>query len=264
MTISILLERTDDLLQKLYQCLPDPNPTLLFESTELANCAEQSPIWVDTTNQTSMLELMRGSPEAWPGLIIESHASQNAMLSHLRHILIVRFGGERKGALRYSIPTTASYFFTVNNLQTSRTWMGPISRLSWYGGTWRDLALGTQQWFNVENPDAQKWQHSTERPPLHLDQLQEQSLQRQQKDHFVYLWWKKQADVSFNDAVDYLNQGIANGFVEAQELEQYLTLRSQHPSHTAPVIPLDNNSEDRLELLRQQLARDHQDKESLT
>ncbi|WDG81645.1 DUF4123 domain-containing protein [Pseudomonas chlororaphis] len=264
MTTSILLERTDDLLARLYQRAPDPNPTFLFDGTELADYTEQSPIWLEATSNASLLELMREEPEHWPGLIIESQAPTQTLLSHLRHILFIRFDQERRGVLRYSSPTTASYFFTVDDPQATATWMGPLSRLTWHGGTWKDLADGNQRWFNAGNPQARQWTCPAEQRSLHLDALHEQALQRQQKDHFIYQWWRKQNAISFSDASRYLDDGMGDGFLDAQTLNDYLSLRAQYPTTTAPAIPLEGDSEERLVLLRQHLEHDHQDKESLT
>lgn len=263
-TTSILLERTDDLLAKLYQRLPDPNPTFLFDATELADYTEQSPVWLEATGNASLLALMHEEPEHWPGLIIESQASHQTLLAHLRHILFIRFDQERRGVLRYSSPTTASYFFTVDSPQATAAWMGPLSRLTWYGGTWKDLAEGNQRWFNADNPQAQQWQCPAEQKSLHLDALHEQALRRQQKDHFIYQWWQRQHEASFTEASRYLDEGMGDGFLDAQTLNDYLSLRAQYPTTAAVAIPLDGDSEERLALLRQHLERDHQDKESLT
>lgn len=264
MSISVLLERTDDLLEKLYQRVPDPNPTLLFESTELKAYTEQSPIWLESASSAFIIEQMRETPSAWPGLIIESKASNENLLAHLRHILFIRFDTERKGVLRYSNPRTASYFFTVGDEMTSGIWMGPINRMNWYGGTWFDLANNSLRWFSVENENTRDWKKNEELNSLHLDVLHEQALQRQQKEHFVYLWWHKQSDASLDDAAQFLDEGIADGFLEPQELNEYLSLRASYPSIKAPMVPMCGGGEERLELLRQYLSSNFEDKESLT
>lgn len=264
MTVSVLLERTDNLLEKLYQHLPDPNPTLLFESTELQAYSEQSPIWLEPPASTTVIDLMREKPSAWPGLIIESQAKNKHLLGHLRRILFVLFDTERRGVLRYSNPTTASYFFTVEDETTSRTWMGPISRLSWYGGTWFDLAEGNLRWFNAQRAQAGDWKESNEPKTLHLDLLHEQALQQQQKEHFVYQWWQRQSGVSLDDAGRFLDEGMKDGFVEAHELNEYLSLRAQHPFVEPAKTPAASCSEERLELLRHFFKSSSKDKESLT
>ncbi|WP_339465276.1 MULTISPECIES: DUF4123 domain-containing protein [unclassified Pseudomonas] len=264
MSISVLLERTDDLLEKLYQRVPDPNPTLLFESTELQEYTEQSPIWLESASSAFIIEQMREIPSAWPGLIIESQASNENLLAHLRYILFIRFDTERKGVLRYSNPRTASYFFTVKDETTSGTWMGPINRMNWYGGTWFDLANNSLRWFSVENGNTRDWKENDGLNSLHLDVLHEQALQRQQKEHFVYLWWHKQSNASLADAAQFLDEGIADGFLEPQELNEYLSLRASYPNTQTPMVPKCGGGEERLELLRQYLSSNFENKESLT
>ena len=264
MTVSVLLERTDDVLEKLYQLLPNPNPTLLFESTELQAYAEQSPIWLEPPSSTSITALMRDNPSAWPGLIIESHATNKELLGHLRGILFVQFDTERRGVLRYFSPTTASYFFTVEDETTARIWMGPILRLSWYGGTWFDLAEGKLRWLNAQGAQASDWKAPHEPKAIHLDTPHEQALQQQQKEHFAYQWWNRQCDISLSDTSRFLNEGMTDGFVEAEELNEYLSLRAQHPFVEPAKTPAACCSEERLELLRHFFKSSSKDKESLT
>ncbi|WP_024647462.1 DUF4123 domain-containing protein [Pseudomonas syringae] len=182
MSIYLLLERTDTLLEQLYQTLPNPAPTLLFDKTELAAYREKSPILLDASGQNSLLDIVRETPEGWPGLIVESASSAEVVLAHLRHILVVRFEGIRRGVLRYSHPVTASYFFTADTPQSSAHWLGPISRLCWHGGTWADLSQGNQRWISIDNQHASRWAPPLTRMALALSPRQEQALRRQNKD----------------------------------------------------------------------------------
>uniref|UniRef100_UPI0030DB18C8 DUF4123 domain-containing protein n=1 Tax=Pseudomonas sp. EA_5y_Pfl2_R50 TaxID=3088691 RepID=UPI0030DB18C8 len=264
MTISVLLERSDDLLEKLYQRVPDPNPKLLFDSTELQAYSKQSPIWLPPSSSSIILESMHQAPTEWPGLIIESHATEDVLLGHLRHILFVHFENERRGVLRYSSPTTASYFFTINDENTSSLWMGPISRLRWFGGTWFDLAHNKLRWFNTQAEYAQHWTKPDERKTFHLSSLHERALHRQQKEHFLYLWWQRQSDLSLTDASSFLDEGMQYGFVEPDDLNNYLSLRASYPNDRLPVISLDGSAEERLARIRQHLTSHLKDKELRT
>jgi hypothetical protein len=264
MTISVLLERTDDLLKRLYQRVPDPDPKPLFDSTELQAYSKQSPIWLPPSSSAIILDSMHQTPSAWPGLIIESQATEEVLLEHLRHILFVHFDTERRGVLRYSSPTTASYFFTIDDESTSSIWMGPISSLSWFGGTWFDLALNQLRWFKTQAASAQHWKKPDEQKTYHLSSLHEQTLQQQQKEHFLYLWWQRQSDLSLTDASNFLDEGMQYGFVEADELNEYLSLRASYPRDKPPIISLDGSAEERLERLRQHLTSHFKDKELRT
>lgn len=261
MTTSVLLERTSDLLEKIYRQLPDPDPTLLFDATELKACAEQSPIWLSSSSAAKISQLMHEDPMAWPGLIIETQVPDEKLLTHLRSILFVNFDTMRRGVLRYSNPTTASYLFTVADPINFITWMGPISTLSWYGGTWIDRAKGNLRWFNIKNLEAQQWRKPA--APLHLGLLREQALQQQQKDQFIYQWWQKRRDVSLTDVTRFLEDGMKEGFVDAQELGEYLSLRASHTTPQTPATPMMADSEERLATARQHLVFGPEGKESL-
>ncbi|RMO79891.1 hypothetical protein ALQ33_02187 [Pseudomonas syringae pv. philadelphi] len=182
MNIYLLLERTDSLLKQLYRRLPDPAPTLLFDKTELAAYRDKSPVLLDASIQHPLLNIVLEHPDAWPGLIIESASPVEVVLAHLRHILFVRFEGVRRGVLRYSHPVTASYLFTADTAQSSAQWLGPMSRLRWYGGTWADVAQGNQRWMSIDNPHAPHWVPPQPPVPLALSQRQEDALRRQIKE----------------------------------------------------------------------------------
>lgn len=264
MTTSVLLERTDDLLQKLYQCMPDPDPTFLFDSTELQGCRQQSPIWLHAKSSAAVLDQMQNTPERWAGLILESQVPSAVLLAHLRHMLFVHFDGGRRGALRYWNPTTASYLFSADIGAASTRCLGPISHLCWHGGQWSRLAEDDLRWHYVTNPDACTGERSAEPRTVHLDALQEEALRRQQKEHFVYRWWSKQDDISFAEAARFLDEGMSQGFVDATALEEYLSIRALRPGAQAPGISTQGSNEDRLQLLRRSLPPNDQDKESWT
>lgn len=260
MSTSVLLERSEYLLEKIYQATDDPSPSLLFDATELAECREQSPVWLDCARNPRVLEFMRQEPEQWPGLILESSVPTDTLLEHLRQILLVRFGEQRKGVLCYCNPTTASYFFAADAAQSLALWLGPVSRLSWYGGTWADQAEDKERWLSVDNPQAAQWRAMPGAAPARLSRQQEQALQRQRKEQFLYQWWKRQRGLPFTQASEYLEQGMDLGFVQAEELQRFLDLRLRYAQHGLPRLPAHTSNEDRLELLR----RHWQDKESLT
>ena len=142
-------------------------------------------------------------------------------------------------------------------------WLGPISRLRWYGGTWADQAQDQQRWLQLDNPQVAQWTAIAGQPPLYLSPGQERALALQQKQHFLYQWWAKQHDVPFALASRYLDQGLADGFLEAQELQQYLALRVRYPAHPTTPVARGGNSEERLEQLRRQLQDTEHNKESL-
>ncbi len=262
MTTSLLLERTDHLLEKLYQLLPDPRPKVLFDKTELAPYREKSPLWLMSSTDESLLQAVRSAPEDWPGLIIESPFSNDTLLAHLRHLLIIHFDGIRRGVLRYSNPVTASYFFTSGAPEEKAPWLGPIFRLSWYGGTWADLAQGTQRWISLDNPHVSRWTPAAQPTTPRLRDIHEDAFRRQERERFAYGWWKKQTGTTFPDALAYLDEGMAHGFATDPALmNRYLSLRAQHPDLETPPRQYGGTGEERLNALQRLLQQPHPNKE---
>jgi len=254
MSTSLLLERTGSLLESLYKLLPDPRPKSLFDNTELAAHREQGPLWLDASDNAILLDAVNKQPERWPGLVIESPAPDDTLLAHLRHLLIVNFDGARRGVLRYSNPVTASYFFTSDSDHPNASWLGPISRLSWYGGTWADIAQNNQRWLHLDNPHAAQWTPPAPPNPPRLSPAHEQALGRQEQERFAFEWWKRQTGTSFPQALDYLDEGMVHGFAEAPSLmNRYLTLRAQHPVSQPPTFRLNSHGEQRLHALQKLL-----------
>ncbi|PMZ30080.1 hypothetical protein C1X25_38370, partial [Pseudomonas sp. GW247-3R2A] len=74
------------------------------------------------------------------------------LLEHLRRMLTVTFGLHHRALLSYYNPHTASYFFDACDALELSRWLGPISQLRWFGGTWADRAIGSQGWQQLFNP----------------------------------------------------------------------------------------------------------------
>jgi len=257
----LLLEYRDDLTERLYQLAHNPDPYRLFDATELAPYAEQSPLLINTAENPLLADSFTARPEEWAGLQIDSAQPFHAVLHHLRHILFVGFDGERKGVLRYSSPRTASYFFPALEDDELLSWLGPISRLSWYGATWRDSAAQQARWFSRENPHAQQWRALTERSYPHLSKSQTKALQRQQTEKFLFHWWQQQSRLSFDEAFTYVEAAMQRGFVSAPSLSAYLDICSIYRGDTQAITLPDGSDDIRLEYLKTHLERSATDKE---
>jgi len=181
-----LLERTEHLLPNLYRQVALPELTRLFDSTPLAPYDEQSPLLVKD-DASKLFAAIQQAPEQWPGLMLHSEHSTTAVLAHLRQILFVNFDQNRKGVLRYSNPTTASYFFPACTAVELKFWLGPLTHLSWYGGSWPDKSTAEMKWHALENPAANEWQAPPIAHQSALSSGQQQALERQQREHSVYL-----------------------------------------------------------------------------
>lgn len=149
MTTWMLLERNDDLVPALFRQMNNPDFVELFDSTELAAYADFSPLLVTDDSDGTLLKALQTAPGHWPGLVIESEHGTQAVLRHLRRLLIVRFEENRKGMLRYWSPQVAERFFPACTDLT--LWLGPISRLAWH----TSLETG---WKELNNPQTACWQ----------------------------------------------------------------------------------------------------------
>lgn len=258
MTTSVLLERSDDLLQRLAALGETGTPCLLFLRTELSPYVEQSPLWMPAGQ--ALLAAMEEAPEHWPGLLIHSPADERALLEHLRWLLVVHFdGGLRKGVLRYWSPRTASYFFS-DDLDERPRWMGPIAKLRWHGGTWREKYAGQEGWKSLDNPRFEQWAAPREPLPASLGAEQESALLHQQQEHFVFQWLGSAA-ISFAEAWQYFGEGLLSGFDEAEPLLRYLDLRVAYYGQKAPAELSGNTADERLAYLEEHLRQGSMNKE---
>jgi hypothetical protein len=256
----MLLERKDSLLPRIFQLSAAPKLALLFDTTELATYRDQSPILVTCTDCSSLLETAQNTPEDWPGLLIESDYSTEILLAHLRQILFIRFDGNRRGVLRYSSPTTASYFFPACSAGSLSHWLGPIRRLRWYGATWPDQALHESNWQECENLDAGQWEQRGHELPLDSDQ--QHALRAQSQDHFLYLWWCKRPEISYSQAQQWLHKGLDYGFEKPDSMQRYLTLRATYPQADHPALLPSGSDKFRLDHLYTCLQLHHTARES--
>jgi hypothetical protein len=257
----VLLERAENLLPRVYQLVDTPQLAMLFDKTELAPYAGQSPVLVTCGERSDLLKAVRQSPKDWPGLILQSDQPTAVVLAHLRQIMFVHFDGARRGVLRYSHPVTASYFFPVCGAHQLKSWLGPVTRLSWYGGTWADRASNTSAWKTLENPKENNAQAFASDPVLDTDQ--QQALRCQQLDHLLYLWWFSHQDLCFKRSQQWLDEGLRLGFDEACSLERYLTLRSVYPASDLPGALPEGSDESRFACLLDHLQKQPLGQDSL-
>ncbi|WP_193074209.1 DUF4123 domain-containing protein [Pseudomonas sp. FME51] len=256
----LLLDFRDDLLKRLYQQDGELDLYRLFDNTELASYSAQSPVLVNIECSPGLLMAFHEEPKHWPGLLLQTSQCSAELLQHLRHILIVNFEGERKGVLRYYNPRTASYFF-VGQRTGLATWLGPIEKLSWYGGTWRDEAEETTGLHTTTNPVADTWQPSTTQEPLRLTHEQEQALQCQQAENFLYQWWLgQQPPVPSSQAWIWLEEGQQLDLHSTNALTDYLDIRRRYPHHPLPTGRSEASDIEKITYLRAHFQR-HNDKE---
>lgn len=171
MTTWMLLEHTDHVLPALFRQMGRPDFVRLFDSTELMIYSQFSPLLVKDDSDGTLLQAIKDAPTHWPGLVIESEHSVEAVREHLRHLLIIRFKQTRKGILHYWNPAVAECFFPACTDENLNLWLGPISRLNWY-------ASSESGWQCLDNPHATTWLPSTSNHLLVLSAEQSLALEQ--------------------------------------------------------------------------------------
>ncbi|MDY7568026.1 DUF4123 domain-containing protein [Pseudomonas sp. RTC3] len=170
MTTWMLLEHTDHLLPSLFRQMGRPDFVRLFDSTELMIYSQFSPLLVKDDSDGTLLQAIKEAPTHWPGLVIESEHSAEAVLEHLRHLLIIRFKQTRKGMLHYWSPAVAECFFPACTDENLNLWLGPIGRLSWH-------ASPETGWRSLDSSYASTWLPTTSLHLLVLSAEQSQALE---------------------------------------------------------------------------------------
>jgi len=232
---------------ELRRYLADDNSIALFEGTELHEWREHGPRLIDLAQSPALARACHHEPHAWPGLLLTCEAPLAGMLDHLRRLLTVTLGLHHKALLSYYNPQTASYFFDACDARALSLWLGPLSRVRWFGGTWADRAIGSLGWQQLLNPGL-----SVE--PLAIEQslspLQQEKLQQCLLEQHAWRW-SRSTGADYHSLWSHLQEGLALGFSERPVLDGWLWLRLQYPSSRI-VAPLTGQTQQaRLDNLRQ-------------
>ena len=218
----------------------------LFEDTEWNALYEQGPALVDLRTCPALAAECLRDTRHWRGLLLVSEASESTLLGHLRRMLTVSVGLHHRALLSYYNPFTASYFFDGCDAGELSRWLGPISQLRWFGGTWADRAIGSQGWQQLHNPGLAVRPLSEEEnlSPLQREKLQTCLLEQ-------HAWhWSQSTGTDFTRLWSHLQEGLALGFSERAVLDGWLWLRLQYPNAT-PTQPLAGRTQqERLDSLR--------------
>ncbi|BBP63086.1 MULTISPECIES: DUF4123 domain-containing protein [Pseudomonas] len=210
---------------------------VLFDDTELHGLGEHSPLLLDLRRAGGLVSLCHLDPQAWPGLVLISSASAEQLLAHLRRMLTVTLGLHHKALLNYYNPHTASYFFDGCDPQELSCWLGPISQVRWFGGTWADRAIGSLGWQQLTNPGlpvtALENEHS-------LSDRQQRQLQQCLLERHAWRW-SRAIGRDYHLLWKRFQEGLGLGFTEQALLDDWLWLRLQHPD-ARPVPKLEGRS----------------------
>ncbi|WP_273822259.1 MULTISPECIES: DUF4123 domain-containing protein [Pseudomonas] len=223
----------------------------LFEGTPFHGVRDWGPRLLRLAADCPLATLSQARPTAWGGLFLRSRVPVPVLLAHLRQMLVVRFDGERQGVVSYYNPQTASYFFDGADSRELSRWLGPISLLYWYGGTWADKAAGCLGWQQLINPQLEGAALGAGEP---LSAAQQRRLQVCLLERHAYQW-SRASGHDYARTWGHLQEGVAQGFRDSASLDDWLWLRAQYPAAPFPSgLPGDTPGE-RLEHLRQAWMR---------
>jgi hypothetical protein len=197
----------------------------LFEDTEWHALREQGPVLVDLRTCPALAEMCQRDVQHWRGLLVVSEAPLSTLLAHLRRMLTVSFGLHHRALLSYYNPHTASYFFDACDAGELSRWLGPVSQLRWFGGTWADRAIGCQGWQQLLNPGlvVRPLAGEEDLSPRQRENLQTCLLEQ-------HAWhWSQSTGTDYSRLWSHLQEGLALGFSERPVLDGWLWLRLQYP-----------------------------------
>ncbi|MHC8398774.1 DUF4123 domain-containing protein [Pseudomonas sp. MDT1-17] len=218
----------------------------LFEGTEWHALREVGPALIDLRTCPALAGLCQSEALLWRGLLVASETSSSQLLAHLRRMLTVTFDPPHRALLSYYNPHTASYFFDACDALELSRWLGPISQLRWFGGTWADRAVGSQGWQQLVNPGLVVSPLAVEEnlSPRHREKLQTCVLEQ-------HTWhWSKSTGTEYHTLWSHVQEGLALGFSERRVLDGWLWLRLQYPG-AFPALPLPGfTQQERLDNLR--------------
>lgn len=218
----------------------------LFETTDLHSLGEYGPQLLVLDEHSPLTALSQSDPQAWPGLFLVSSASSQVLLAHLRRMLTVTLGAHYKGLLSYYNPQTASYFFDACDACELSCWLGPISQVHWYGGTWADKAIGSLGWQQLLNPRLPGSELAIEHS---LSSRQQDQLQACLLERHAY-HWSRSTSSDYSVIWCHLEEGLKHGFSDNAVLDDWLRLRLQYPSSSLPERLPGHTQQERLNSLR--------------
>ncbi|WP_285275608.1 DUF4123 domain-containing protein [Halopseudomonas bauzanensis] len=215
-----LAEPQKGLLETLYALEPDPDPMPLFAGTPFAAQVSLSPLLFTLSAADGLTTQLAQAPQKLAGLLITTDESRDRLLQQLRSLLEARFLQGRKALLRYYDPRVASYLLPTCTGPLQARWLGPITDIAWYGGTWADEFADGKQWHrlrHMEQPDAK-----ASPAPLALNDDQLQRLVDQGYEHFAWRWLVSHKGYEMTQVLDWIKAGMVAGHTEQKSLNAWL------------------------------------------
>lgn len=214
------------LLEIVYQHEIEPDPSFLFARTPLAELRNHGPILVRLSAQSSLLRFLKEAPDRFKGLLITTQADRSILLEHLQALLQVKFDLQRRALLRYYDPVVASYFWPSIEADETATWMGPIQKIVWYGGTWANKVERKLRWYELEQPHPAN--ASIHTGCYVLSTKQQQALVNQNIEQFAFDWLRLNSPVPFSELMGQIHAGMAAGHEDQASLTAWLDNQNRY------------------------------------
>lgn len=236
-----------DQIKRIYKYHTQPNPYYLFDQTPLAEIKEQGPYVLRVDNSSKFIQSYLEDSQLWHGIMLETNATPDQLLSHLRNLLLVRFETEQKGILNYYHQQVATYFMQMPEYLLP-FWLGPINKVTWYGATWQDKYYNTEKLYQIANPQPSDNYIQAE-PSLTEEQLA--LLNKCEQEQAIYRL-SNTLELDYQQIATYQQEAEQLGFKDQAALKQYILLREDNLTQPIPNKELVGvTTIDKLTILRQ-------------
>ncbi|WP_339650721.1 DUF4123 domain-containing protein [Halopseudomonas pelagia] len=123
----------DNLLQRIYELEPAPEPHLLYRQTRYAELADVGPVLVRTEPGSALHAHFHATWAQTAGCELDSSMPEPAIVSHLRSLIHIRTDGDVVLLFRYYDPRIMRLWLADLSIPVREQVMGPIDNISFSG-----------------------------------------------------------------------------------------------------------------------------------
>lgn len=234
-------------IKRIFKYHTQPNPYSLFDQTLLSEIKENGPYVLRVDDSPKFMQSYLADSQLWQGIMLETNATSEQLLSHLRNLLLVRFEEEQKGILNYYHQQVATYFFQMPEYLLP-FWLGPINKVVWYGATWQDKFYNIEKLYQLSNPKPTN-DYILAEPTLSEQQLA--LLNQCEQEQAIYRL-SNALELDYKQVLVYQQEADTLGIKEQTAFRQYVLLRQDHITQPIPDKELVGvTTTDKLKALRQ-------------
>ncbi len=131
----------DGLAAKIYALEESPLLHLLYQQSAYEALAEVGPLLVAVRPHSELAQVFQQEWQATAGIWLESDASEDDLVEHLRSLIHVRLEGEQATLFRYHDPRIMALWLGPLNADERDSLMGPVQRIRLPADSGAKLAL---------------------------------------------------------------------------------------------------------------------------